>query len=95
MSETNYSSSYKRTNFYKQIEKKSLTPLWEVMQDLVLPKPSSPCIPKIWKYDDIRKDILEAGDIVFKANVDSLDKNYIDKNLDNLVKDTDLSKFIL
>ena len=64
MSETNYSSSYKRTSFYKQIEKKSLTPLWEVMQDLVLPKPSSPCIPKIWKYDDIRKDILEAGDII-------------------------------
>ena len=24
-----------------------------------------------------------------------IDKNYIDKNLDNLVKDTDLSKFIL
>ena len=33
------------------------------MQDLVLPKPSSPCIPKIWKYDDI-EDILEAGDII-------------------------------
>ena len=25
----------------------------------------------------------------------SIDKNYINKNLDNLVKDTDLSKFIL
>ena len=64
MSEMNYSSSHKRTDFYKQIEKKSLTPLWEVMQDLFLPRPSSPCIPKIWKYDDIRKDISEAGDII-------------------------------
>ena len=34
MSETNYSSSHKRTDLYKQVEKKSLTPLWEVMQDL-------------------------------------------------------------
>ena len=64
MSEENTSKKIARTNFYEQIEKKSLTPLWEVMQDLVLPEPKSPCIPKIWKYDDIRKDILEAGDII-------------------------------
>ena len=60
----NYSSSHKRIDFYKQIEKKSLTLLWEVMQDLVLPRHSSPCIPKICKYDVIRKDILEAGDVI-------------------------------
>ena len=64
MSEENTSKKIARTNFYEQIEKKSLTPLWEVMQNLVLPEPKSPCIPKIWKYDDIRKDILEAGDII-------------------------------
>ena len=55
MSEENTSKKIARTNFYEQIEKKSLTPLWEVMQNLVLPEPKSPCIPKIWKYDDIRK----------------------------------------
>ena len=34
MSETNYSSSHKRTDLYKWVEKMSLMPLCEVMQDL-------------------------------------------------------------
>ena len=67
MSEENTSKKIARTNFYEQIEKKSLTPLWEVMQNLVLPEPKSPCIPKILKYDELNKNLI---DLLNKINQD-------------------------
>ncbi|MBH68017.1 MAG: gentisate 1,2-dioxygenase [Rhodospirillaceae bacterium] len=53
-----------RPNFYARISDYSMTPLWEVMKDLVLPEPDSPCIPALWKYSDIRPLILEAGKVI-------------------------------
>ena len=52
----------------------------------------------LWRLHTIIEKILD--DISFTATDRAgekivIDKEYINKNLDNLVKDTDLSKFIL
>ncbi|MBI3435697.1 MAG: gentisate 1,2-dioxygenase [Proteobacteria bacterium] len=53
-----------RAAFYDKIEKYDLAPLWEVLKDIVGKEPKSRCVPAIWKYKDVRRLMLEAGDII-------------------------------
>jgi gentisate 1,2-dioxygenase len=53
-----------RADFYDRIGQHGMTPLWEVMRGLVTPEPASPCVPALWRYDDIRPYIMEAGDLI-------------------------------
>ncbi len=50
--------------FYKRIDKESLTPLWQVLGDLVTPHPRSPCVPALWPYDVVRAYLLESGKLI-------------------------------
>ena len=53
-----------RADFYQRIGQHDMAPLWEVMQGLVVPEPQSPCVPALWRYDELRPYILEAGELI-------------------------------
>jgi gentisate 1,2-dioxygenase len=53
-----------RAEFYRRMERDNLTPLWEVLHNLVPPQPSTPCVPALWKYDAIRPYVMEAGQVI-------------------------------
>ena len=39
-----------RAAFYARIAAQHLTPLWDVLGDLVIPEPRTPCVPALWRY---------------------------------------------
>jgi len=53
-----------RQNFYDKISKHDLAPLWEVLRNVVTKEPKSKASPKVWKFDEIKKYILEAGGLI-------------------------------
>src|SRR5260221_3799828 len=53
-----------RAAFYQRIAGHSLAPLWEVLHGLVTPTPHTPCLPALWRYDDIRPLLMEAGSLI-------------------------------
>ncbi|HEX5864822.1 MAG TPA: gentisate 1,2-dioxygenase [Casimicrobiaceae bacterium] len=53
-----------RKAFYERIDKHSLTPLWEVLGNLVPPHPSPACVPAQWRYRQVRPHLLEAGRLI-------------------------------
>lgn len=53
-----------RAEFYRRMDKDNLTPLWEVLHDLVIPQPKTPVLPAIWKYRQIRPYIIESGAVI-------------------------------
>jgi gentisate 1,2-dioxygenase len=57
-------STPEREAFYQRIDAQHLTPLWDVLGDLVIPQPKTPCVPALWRFDDVRPHILEAGRLI-------------------------------
>jgi gentisate 1,2-dioxygenase len=53
-----------RQAYYDKISKKDMAPLWEVLRDVVTKEPKSKCAPHVWKFDDIKGLMLEAGDVI-------------------------------
>ncbi|PJK30921.1 gentisate 1,2-dioxygenase [Minwuia thermotolerans] len=53
-----------RRKYYAAIGKKNLAPLWEVLHGLVTPEPVHRVQPAIWRYDDIRDDIMASGELI-------------------------------
>jgi len=53
-----------RRAFYARIGARHLAPLWEVLKDLVPPQPRTPCAPALWRYDDVRPHLMEAGRLI-------------------------------
>ena len=53
-----------RKAFYERIDKDSLTPLWEVLGNLVPPHPSPACVPALWRYRQVRPYLTEAGHLI-------------------------------
>jgi gentisate 1,2-dioxygenase len=53
-----------RKAFYARIDKQNMTPLWAVLNDLITPQPRSGCQPVLWRFDDIRAAMLEAGALI-------------------------------
>ncbi len=56
-----------REAYYRRIAEKHLTPLWEVLAALVPEKPKSPCLPAIWRYDELRPWLMESGTLISAA----------------------------
>jgi gentisate 1,2-dioxygenase len=46
---------------YERLDAKNAAPLWEVLGDIVTPFPKAGCAAAIWRYDDIRPLLMEAG----------------------------------
>lgn len=53
-----------RHALYRDMSPLNLTPLWEVLHALVPPQPRSPCVPALWKYNEIRPCLQRAGELI-------------------------------
>lgn len=60
----------KRREFYQRISRHDLAPLWEVLSTLTPPMPTTPCVPALWKYRDVRSYIMEAGELISAAEAE-------------------------
>jgi gentisate 1,2-dioxygenase len=53
-----------RQQLYRDMEPLNLTPLWEVLHALVPTQPKTPCVPALWKYDEVRPYLMRAGEVI-------------------------------
>jgi gentisate 1,2-dioxygenase len=53
-----------RRAFYDRLRAQNAAPLWEVLGDLVRTDPRTACVPTLWRYDEIRPFIMEAGTLI-------------------------------
>jgi gentisate 1,2-dioxygenase len=53
-----------REAYYEKIAKHDMSPLWEVLKNVVTAEPKSKCAPQIWKFADVKRLMLEAGDVI-------------------------------
>src|SRR5262250_1976237 len=58
------SVSAERKDFYARLQAKSAAPLWEVLSDIVRKDPRTSVQAALWRYDDMRPFISEAGRII-------------------------------
>src|SRR5215471_19898086 len=57
-------TSAQRQEFYDRLSGKSTAPPWEHLARLVTPEPQTSCVPALWRYDEIRPLLLEAGQLI-------------------------------
>jgi gentisate 1,2-dioxygenase len=50
-----------RQEFYGRLQQKSTAPLWEVLSRIIPPQPTPETLPAIWRYDEVRPLLMEAG----------------------------------
>src|SRR3970282_1896103 len=53
-----------RQELYRRMDRLNLTPLWEVLHNLIPNEPSTPCQPALWRYRDARPYLMEAGKLI-------------------------------
>ncbi len=53
-----------RQAFYQRLQKENLTPLWEVLGALVPTQPAPQYVPALWRYANVRRYLLEAGELI-------------------------------
>jgi len=53
-----------RADYYARISEKSLTPLWESLHSLVPTSPAPRCVPHLWRYEELRGDVMDAGRLI-------------------------------
>ena len=53
-----------RAAYYERIGANHMTPLWEVLHALVPTQPQSPAQAAIWRYAELREQVLEAGRLI-------------------------------
>src|ERR1700730_15020251 len=57
-------TSKQRAEFYARITKQNMTPLGEVLGALLPHQPNSPARPMLWRYRELREQVLEAGRLI-------------------------------
>lgn len=57
-------SNERRDAYYKEMDAINLSPVWEVIRDLVPLQPKTPCVPFIWRFKDVRPHIVETGNYI-------------------------------
>ena len=53
-----------RAAFYGSLGPKNLAPLWEVLRGLVPPRPATPAIAALWRYEEVRPYLQRAGELI-------------------------------
>jgi gentisate 1,2-dioxygenase len=53
-----------RAAYYERIARHGLTPLWEVLNTLVPPSPRPLVMPALWRYQELREQIMQAGQLI-------------------------------
>jgi gentisate 1,2-dioxygenase len=64
------SSTRERAAYYDRIGAHHMTPLWEVLGALVPTSPQSPAKPAMWRYAEIRDQVMEAGRLISAAEAE-------------------------
>lgn len=59
-----------RQAYYERIAQLGLTPLWEVLATLVPAAPRSPAVPALWRWAQLREQVLEAGRLITAAEAE-------------------------
>ena len=59
-----------RQQYYEAISHQNMTPLWEVLGALVPKTPTTPVVPALWRYAEIREQVLEAGRLISAAEAE-------------------------
>lgn len=57
-------SRAERAAYYERIGAFGLTPLWEVLGALVPAAPTTPVVPALWRYAEVRPMVMEAGRLI-------------------------------
>src|SRR6266851_8800187 len=57
-------TSAERKELYEGLDRKNTAPLWEVLGKLVTPQPQTACVPAVWRYDEIRPLLMDAGRLI-------------------------------
>ena len=50
--------------YYDRLNELNTAPLWEVLDELVTATPRTPCVPTLWRYDELRPMLIEAGRLI-------------------------------
>ena len=53
-----------RKEFYGRMDQKNTAPLWEALARLVTPEPQTKCVPAMWRYNELRPLLMEAGRLI-------------------------------
>ncbi|MBU7443530.1 gentisate 1,2-dioxygenase [Paraburkholderia fungorum] len=53
-----------RAEYYGQIRRKNMAPLWESLHNLVPPQPRPQAQAAIWKYADVRDLVMQSGGLI-------------------------------
>ncbi|RJG08173.1 gentisate 1,2-dioxygenase [Noviherbaspirillum cavernae] len=53
-----------RERFYSRIGALNMTPLWESLHTLVPREPETPCVPALWRYQDVRPWLKQSGELI-------------------------------
>lgn len=64
MNRTAEAVARQREAYYRRISTQHLTPLWEVLHALVPEHPQPACVPVMWRFDDLRAPVTEAGKLI-------------------------------
>jgi gentisate 1,2-dioxygenase len=59
-----------RAAYYERIGARHMTPLWEVLHALVPPQPRPQAQAAIWRYAELREQVLEAGRLISAAEAE-------------------------
>ena len=53
-----------RETYYQKLKQENLAPLWLSLSNLVPPQPTPKAVPTLWKYEDLRPYVMQAGEII-------------------------------
>lgn len=62
--------SQQRKRYYGEIGAHHMTPLWEVLGALVPKQPAPTALPALWRYQDVRRHVMEAGSLITAAEAE-------------------------
>ena len=57
-------TSEERREYYQRLQMKNSAPLWEVLGDLIPAQPRPTASPALWRYQEMRALLLEAGRLI-------------------------------
>ena len=61
---TEHTPDTDRTAYYARLGRSHMTPLWESLHSLVPREPQPRIVPAIWKYNDVRPLVMQAGSVI-------------------------------
>jgi len=61
---TAHGSETDRARYFASLTPLGLAPLWSSLSNLLLPAPATVAVPHVWRYEDVRPKLMEAGDLV-------------------------------